>query len=138
MIVIDKHNYLPLFLSPLPQALDGFLFVVNQEGSVVFVSDNVTQYLQYKQEELINTSVYNILHEDDREQLHKNLPKNNSARHTVPIKLEHMTFHFYLVALQNGMKVIIVSLYLIQHPMVGHGEERHCGRRATPLTAVCW
>lgn len=44
------------------QKLSGFLFVVNSQGRIVIVTDNIKQYLGYEPGEWVEQSIYDFLH----------------------------------------------------------------------------
>lgn len=58
---------------PCPQALDGFLFVVNTDGKIEFVSENITSFIKYTQDDLDGKSIYNIIHHGDHGRFSSNL-----------------------------------------------------------------
>ncbi|XP_058799179.1 nuclear receptor coactivator 3 [Phymastichus coffea] len=49
----------------LLEALDGFLFVVNTEGRVEYVTDNVKDYINFTKDEVLGKDIYNIIHIGD-------------------------------------------------------------------------
>lgn len=67
--ILANEVIAPLLL----EALDGFLFVVNAEGKVEFVTDNVVSYIKFTREEVLGKSVYNIIHHGDHARFSSNL-----------------------------------------------------------------
>lgn len=65
MIFVHYNIIITIIFSPLPQALDGFLFVVNTEGRVEYVTDNITQYINYTKDDVLGKDIYNIIHHGD-------------------------------------------------------------------------
>ncbi|KAK8725724.1 hypothetical protein OTU49_010709 [Cherax quadricarinatus] len=49
----------------LLEALDGFLFLVSNEGKIEFVSDKVSHFIKFTSEDLTGKSIYNIIHVGD-------------------------------------------------------------------------
>ncbi|XP_035211757.1 nuclear receptor coactivator 1-like isoform X3 [Stegodyphus dumicola] len=62
-----------IFGSILLEALEGFLFVVNIEGKVEFVSENITSFLKYRQDDVYEKNVYDFIHPDDKSRFNNNL-----------------------------------------------------------------
>ncbi|GBM37608.1 Nuclear receptor coactivator 3 [Araneus ventricosus] len=67
--IIDNH----VFGAILLEALDGFLFIVNCDGKVEFVSDNISNFLKFREDEVFEKNIYNFIHPDDQAVFHSNL-----------------------------------------------------------------
>ncbi|KAL5013735.1 hypothetical protein ScPMuIL_008005 [Solemya velum] len=70
----------------LLQVLDGFVFMVNGQGKVDYMSENVQQYLKYSQDELVGKSVYNIIHVGDHAAFSNSLLPMSQGAYQSPSK----------------------------------------------------
>ncbi|XP_015108589.1 nuclear receptor coactivator 2 isoform X6 [Diachasma alloeum] len=57
----------------LLEALDGFLFVVNTEGRVEYVTDNIQDYLNYTKDDVFGKIIYNYIHHGDHQSFMPNM-----------------------------------------------------------------
>ncbi|XP_063055314.1 aryl hydrocarbon receptor nuclear translocator isoform X2 [Engraulis encrasicolus] len=88
-------TYKPAFLSDqelkhlILEAVDGFLFVVScDSGRIVYVSDSVTPVLNQSQSDWLGSSLYDQLHQDDKDKLREQLStsENNNAGRMLDLK----------------------------------------------------
>ncbi|XP_046859556.1 hypoxia-inducible factor 1-alpha-like isoform X2 [Xenia sp. Carnegie-2017] len=61
------------FEKKITQALDGFVFVIGDDGQFLFISDNVKQYLGLLPIEVAGSSFYKFIHPCDHEEVAKQL-----------------------------------------------------------------
>ncbi|KFD72848.1 hypothetical protein M514_00003 [Trichuris suis] len=62
--------------------LDSFFFVLNSEGLVEFVSDNVINYLHLDKADLLQKSIFNLVAAADQEHFEKLLPDPLASSHS--------------------------------------------------------
>ncbi|KAJ8920909.1 hypothetical protein NQ315_015702, partial [Exocentrus adspersus] len=67
--ILSNELYGPLLL----EVLEGFLFVVNSEGKVEHVTENVSTYIKFTREDILGKSIYNFIHHGDHAKFHSNL-----------------------------------------------------------------
>lgn len=74
--VSSSRSFLPkeILGSLVLEALDGFMFITSNEGSIDFVSDNVLDYLGFRQEDfLAQKIIFNFIHHGDHARFRVNL-----------------------------------------------------------------
>ena len=74
--VSSSRSFLPkeILGSLVLEALDGFMFITSNEGSIDFVSDNVLDYLGFRQENfLAQKIIFNFIHHGDHARFRVNL-----------------------------------------------------------------
>lgn len=64
-IIIVWQQIAKLYICVWFQALDGFLFVVSEEGRLDYITENIDNFTNYKQDDLVGKDIFNYIHNGD-------------------------------------------------------------------------
>ncbi|XP_045502869.1 uncharacterized protein LOC123699868 isoform X2 [Colias croceus] len=70
------------------QALDGFVFVLSQQGDIVYCSENIAEHLGVSQMEIMGQSVFEFSHPCDHDEIRDALRSSNVGRRDLLLRLK--------------------------------------------------
>lgn len=94
-----KENWKPSFLSDdefsqlMLEALDGFMIVFSQQGHILYTSDSIISLLRHLPKELKSSTIYELVHEDDRPEIFKILMEADAKKNELEL-LKNKRYNF--------------------------------------------
>ncbi|PIK34024.1 putative circadian locomoter output cycles protein kaput [Apostichopus japonicus] len=81
-----QETWKPSFLSDdefsqlMLEALDGFMIVFSQQGHILYASDSIISLLRHLPKDLKSSTIYELVHEDDRPEIFKILMEADAKK----------------------------------------------------------
>lgn len=103
----------------LLQALDGFVFVIAPDGKIIYISATASTHLGLNQVEMIGSSIYDYIHDDDHVEMARVLSWNlngcpSSVLNTSNFENTNSTFNSTTLNSNQGNMVPRTGLFYVE------------------------
>ncbi|MCP9259892.1 Aryl hydrocarbon receptor [Dirofilaria immitis] len=151
--LIDPNEY--DFESMALKALGGFILILNENGDIYYVSENIEIYLGFHQSDILHQPLFEMIHSEDREDIklqlawNYNIPLHVSCLQDIltPGGMPYLERNFnarFRCLLDNtcgfwiDVRGKLMSLHGLPHSYVFHRAENHSSTNIVlGLVAIC-